>query len=238
MHSTHSRIVDFSYFLHYNGDMEEKKGDNFKPNEEAPDLAVVIGKNITRLRKMLNMTQSELAEKLNYSDKSVSKWEQGNGIPDVRILLQIAELFNVSLDDLVREHPEGRMTTKKDRKVRRIIVTVCSVGLCWLVAVACFVLIGVIASAVNRSITGGWLSFVYAVPASAIVVLVFSAVWRWKWTRVISLSVLIWTLIACVYLTVRICGGISEIWLLFLLGVPLELLTLIFFLWKKRAPKN
>ena len=64
-------------------------------------LAEVIGKNITRLRKLANMTQLELAEKLNYSDKSISKWEQGNGIPDVRILVQLAELFGVTLDDLV-----------------------------------------------------------------------------------------------------------------------------------------
>ena len=66
-------------------------------------LAVTIGKNIMRLRRMANMTQLELAEKINYSDKSVSKWEQGNGIPDVRILVQLAELFNVSVVDLVRE---------------------------------------------------------------------------------------------------------------------------------------
>ena len=209
-------------------------GENIKPNEVTPDLAVVIGKNITRLRKMLNMTQSELAEKLNYSDKSVSKWEQGNGIPDVRILLQIAELFSVSLDDLVRVHPEGLITPKKERRVRHVIITLCSVGLCWLVAVAAFVLVGMIASAMERTSSWKWLAFLYAVPASAIVVLVFSSVWHWKWIRVISLSVLIWTVIACIYLTVKACGVTSEIWFLFLLGVPLEALALLYFLWKKR----
>ena len=214
--------------------MEAKMDENLKPNEATPDLAAVIGKNITRLRKMLNMTQSELAEKLNYSDKSISKWEQGNGIPDVRILLQIAELFSVSLDDLVRVHPEGNITPKKERRVKHIIITLCSVGLCWLVAVVSFVLVGMIAGALERTVKGSWLAFMYAVPASAIVVLVFSCIWHWKWVRVVSLSVLIWTLIACVYLTVRVCGGIPEIWLLFLVGVPLEALALIYFLWKKR----
>ena len=214
--------------------MEEKKDENIKPKEEAPDLAIIIGKNITRLRKMLNMTQSELAEKLNYSDKSISKWEQGNGIPDVRILLQISQLFNISLDDLVREHPEGTITPKRARRVKHVVITLCSVGLCWLVAVVSFVLVGMIAGALDHSIKGSWLAFLYAVPASAIVVLVFSCVWHWKWMRVISLSVLIWVLITCIYLTVRMCGGIPEIWLLFLVGVPLEALTLIYFLWKKR----
>ena len=205
-----------------------------EPNEVTPDLAVIIGKNITCLRKMLNMTQSELAEKLNYSDKSISKWEQGNGIPDVRILLQIAELFSVSLDDLVRVHPEGNITPKKERRVKHIVITLCSVGLCWLVAVASFVLVGMIASAMERDSSWKWLSFLYAVPASAIVVLVFSSVWHWRWTRVISLSVLIWTLITCIYLTVKAFGVTSEVWFLFLLGVPLEVLALIYFLWKKR----
>ena len=73
-----------------------------KVGSEEQDLAVIIGKNITRLRKMADMTQLELAEKLNYSDKSVSKWEQGNGVPDIRILMQIAVLFGVTLDDLVK----------------------------------------------------------------------------------------------------------------------------------------
>ena len=62
----------------YNEGMSENL---IKVGSEEQDLAVIIGKNITRLRKMADMTQLELAEKLNYSDKSVSKWEQGNGVP-------------------------------------------------------------------------------------------------------------------------------------------------------------
>ena len=60
-----------------------------------------IGKFIAVLRKANGLTQAELAEKINYSDKSVSKWESGNGIPDVYTLMQIAELFGVTLNDLV-----------------------------------------------------------------------------------------------------------------------------------------
>ena len=97
---------------------------------ETDTLAVTIGQNIMRLRRMANMTQLELAEKLNYSDKSVSKWEQGNGIPDVRILVQLAELFHVSVDDLVREHTEKEIVPKNTRTLRRIIIILCSVGLC------------------------------------------------------------------------------------------------------------
>lgn len=203
-------------------------------------LALTIGKNIMRLRKMANMTQLELAEKLNYSDKSVSKWEQGNGIPDVRILMQLSELFGVTLDDLVKEHRENKVLPKNTRRLRRFIIICSSVGLCWLIAVVAFVLIGIIAPELKWT----WLAFLYAVPVSAIVVLVFSCVWKYKWLRVISLSVLIWTTLACCYLTVfALLSANAEanavwlhnLWLLFLIGVPLQALALFFFVWWKKA---
>ena len=192
-------------------------------------LARTIGKNIMRLRKLMNMTQLELAEKLGYSDKSVSKWEQGNGIPDVRTLTQMAEFFNVTLDDLVREHHEKPVMPKKTKHIRRLIIILLSVGLCWLVAVICFVLGGIIMGKIGEL----WLAFVYAVPASSIVVLVFSCIWHYKLARILSVSVLVWTVLACVYLTVFVCG--KNIWLIFLIGIPLQILALFFFVWWRRT---
>ena len=199
---------------------------------EEENLARIIGTNIMRLRKVTNMTQLELAEKLGYSDKSVSKWEQGNGIPDVRTLMQIAEFFNVSLDDLVREHTEKPVMPKRTRTLRRLIIMLLSVGLCWLTAVVCFVIGGIIFPELGYL----WLAFLYAVPASAIVVLVFSCIWRYKLCRILSISVLIWTALACVYLTVIAAyGQHPTLWLIFLIGIPLELLALFFFVWWKRV---
>lgn len=194
-------------------------------------LAATIGKNIMRLRRMANMTQLELAERINYSDKSVSKWEQGNGIPDVRILVQLADLFNVSVDDLVREHAEVPVMPKKTRLLRRIITMVLSVGLCWLVAVVCFVFIGIGAP----SLAEKWLAFVYAVPASAIVTLVFACIWHYRWVRIAAITVLIWLTLTCIYLTAHVCG--AEIGLIYFIGVPLQILALIFFVpWKSLHP--
>ncbi len=203
--------------------------------EDQDSLAVTIGKNITRLRKLSGMTQLELAEKLNYSDKSISKWEQGNGIPDVRILVQLSELFNVSVDDLVREHREKPVVPRQERRMRRLIILLLSVGVVWLVAVACFVFIGVAWNVQGEWRKGAWLSFVYAVPVSAIVVTVFSSIWHWKWTRVVAISVLIWTFLACIYLTLYVCGVSDGMWLIFLVGVPLQVLAFIYFIWRKRA---
>ena len=201
--------------------------------EEQDLLAVTIGRNIMRLRRMANMTQLELAEKINYSDKSVSKWEQGNGIPDVRILVQLADLFNVSVDDLVREHADAPVMPKRTRLMRRIITMLLSVGLCWLVAVVVFVFCGIGLGHFN----GVWLAFLYAVPASAIVVLVFSCVWRYPWVRIASVTVLIWTVLACIHLTALVCGldfDAVPMDYIYLIGVPLQILSLIFYFpWKR-----
>ena len=196
------------------------------------NLAEIIGKNIMRLRKMSGMTQLELAEKLNYSDKSISKWEQGNGIPDVRILMQIAEVFNVTLDDLVHERAERPVMPRRTRMLRRCIILGGSVALCWLAAVVSFVLGGVLAPGVDLL----WLAFVYAVPASCIVILVFSCIWSWKWMRFASITVLIWTALLCVYLTVNCTAKVDNMWLIFLIGVPLQILAVLFFVWWKRLP--
>ena len=199
--------------------------------EEQDSLAVVIGKNITRLRKMENMTQLELAEKLNYSDKSISKWEQGNGVPDIRILVQLSDLFGVSVDDIVRSHSAKNEVVPKSTKLRNRIITVaCSTGLCWLVAVVVYVLWGIFAweSAYK------WLPFVFAIPASAIVVLVFSCIWHWKLLRILSISVIIWMSITCIFLVSLAAGATAKIWLLYLIGIPLQILALFFFVWHKR----
>ncbi len=197
---------------------------------EEKDLAEIVGGNIMRLRKTANMTQQELAEKLNYSDKSISKWEQGNGLPDVRILVQIARLFNVSVDDLVTEHKQKPVMPARTRFIRRLIIILCSVALCWLVAVVAYVIGGIISP--EQPLL--WLAFLYAVPASSIVILVFSCIWQYKWTRLISISVLIWTALACIYLTVYLIVPHPTMWLIFLVGVPLQVLALFFFLgWKR-----
>ena len=65
----------------------------------------VTGTIIRQLREKSGMTQAELAEKLYVSDKTVSKWEKGLSIPDVQMLIKIAEVLEVSINELVcNEH--------------------------------------------------------------------------------------------------------------------------------------
>jgi len=72
------------------------------------ELKIVFASNLIKLRTRAGMTQAELGEKLHYSDKSVSKWERGESVPDAYVLKCIAELFGVSVDYLISSRPVGK----------------------------------------------------------------------------------------------------------------------------------
>lgn len=66
-----------------------------------------IGKTILKLRKKRGITQAELADKLNISDKTVSKWENGQSYPDILLLPQIASIFGITIDKLLLGEKKG-----------------------------------------------------------------------------------------------------------------------------------
>jgi transcriptional regulator with XRE-family HTH domain len=183
-----------------------------------------IAKNLTALRKRAGLTQAEVAEKINYSDKSVSKWESAGGVPDVFILMQLAKLYGVSLDELLGEKlPEPK---KESRTGLHTLIILLSAGIVWLVAVCAFALLQLL------PVQGAWwLAFIYALPVNAIVFIVFASVWRYKILNFISITTLIWTALLSVYLSIAIIpqnpalfGGL---WAIFLIGVPLQVLEIL-----------
>lgn len=190
------------------------------------ELNDIIAANISELRKSSGMTQNELAEKLNYSDKAVSKWERGESVPDVSVLKAIADNFSVTVDYLLtREHKaylEEKKENRKRKKGNRIIITLISVVAVWLIAVFIFLNF----DSFLKGLDGTWLVFVYAVPVSCIVTLVFNSIWGKRLFNFIFLSLILWTLITSIYLTVLVAGG-GNIWLLFVLGVPGQIIILL-----------
>ena len=60
-----------------------------------------FGANISRLRKNADMTQMELADRLNLTRQAISRYEHGESFPDVSILVMIAEVFSITLDELI-----------------------------------------------------------------------------------------------------------------------------------------
>ena len=159
------------------------------------NLKQIIAKNIAYYRKGAGWTQLELAEKINYSDKSVSKWERGEGLPDIVVLTTLAELFGVTVNDLLREDepvaPAPVARKKKETPLgTKINVLLLSAGLVWFVAAVVFFLLKIIAPNMPHA----EYAFMAALPVCAIVVLVFCCMW-WGWlVRCAAVSALVWLL--------------------------------------------
>ena len=206
-------------------------------------LKVRIGSNIAAYRKRGGLTQAGLAEKLNYTDKAVSKWERGESIPDVLTLMQLAELFEIEVGELLadpNELPgdpgklEKAMTQVSEKALRRkadksIIQRLCSI-LVWFVAMLVFVIVS------SLDIPKSWITFFYAVPANAIVLLSLRSAWHdFRGNRGL-ISVIMWGSILSLYMTLLVFFGLN-IWKLFLLGIPGQAAIILWFR-MYRIPKN
>ncbi len=207
----------------------------YRNMENTSEINLKIAKNLTYYRKRANLTQAELAEKINYSDKSVSKWESGNGIPDVYILLQLARLFGVTLNELVGETPVE--TPKKRAGGLHLLIMLLSSGVVWLVATCVFALMLLW----KPTAFSWWLVFLYAVCVNAIVLIVYASIWKYRLLNFISVSTLIWTGITSLFLTVSALSvgkNLSALWVVFLVGIPLQVLEVLWVFFRSLFTKN
>lgn len=203
-------------------------------SENFYDYSVVkqnLATNITKYRKAHGLTQVELAEKLNYSDKAVSKWERGEAVPELCVLKQIADFFGVKIDTLIDTPKKEKPQKTHNISKKRFILCLCSAGLVWLVAICCFAFIDIIIPTISKT----WLSFIFAIPISLIVLLILTSVWGKTLTNMIVVSLLVWTLILAIYLLLInvLPSPPKKLWELFLIGIPLQGLTVFWFLYKK-----
>ena len=182
-----------------------------------------IGANIAERRKAAGMTQAGLAEKINYSDKAVSKWERGESVPDVLTMIQLAQLFGVTVNDLLQSPAKANIpATPPKPQASRGIIQGLSATLVWFVALFFYVILSAI------DIRWGWVCFVYAVPVTAIVLLSLRSAWRnFSWNKVL-ISVIVWGALASIYASVRIFLGIPVL-KIFLLGIPGQVAVILWF---------
>lgn len=197
------------------------------------ELKFIIAKNIQKLRQEKGMTQLELAEKLNYSDKSVSKWERGESLPDIVVLKTVADLFQVTLDYLVEEEHRGIPVTKEmlelSNRKKRYIVTGTSIFIVALIATLIFVILAIIFPEKNYP----WLCYAYAVPAAIIVWLVFNCVWFNPEKNYFIVSLLVWSFLLALYLTFSMMG--FRIWPIFFVGIGSQI---VIWSWSKLKNKK
>lgn len=178
--------------------------------------------NLIKLRKTNNLTQLALAEKLNYSDKAISKWEVGSVIPDVETMTQIADFFGITVNDLIYTE-----TKKKYRKIfwqNHLNITGLSIGLAWFIATIVFFVLQEV-----TDLTRVWLTFILTIPVSFIILVVLSSLWFGKLVTMISVSGLAWSIILTIFLTFNT----PSYWFLFVIGIVGQLLIIFWSQLKK-----
>ena len=196
----------------------------------------LLAKNLAYYRKASGLTQLELAEKFNYSDKSVSKWERGEGFPDVFVLKSLADFYGISVDDFYSEEKK-KITSQNHSLTKQIYIKLLSVGIGWLVVLLTFIGLTIGLSFVKDAKYQTWLTFVYGALITGIILLVWDYIYHHRLLRVIDTSIIIWTGIASVYLTLLVILGLNQP-LLFVIGAPLEVLEVLWFLFRRNKKKS
>ena len=199
--------------------------------EKIENLKSIITSNLIKYRKQAGLTQAQLASKLGYSDKTVSKWEREEGVPDIYILKEIADLYGITVNDLISPAPKiGEKIKEKANKFltkrNKFLITLLAIGLVWFIAVTTSVILDLAIPNIEQVLLGN--IYVYALPISCIVAIVFNGIWGKKWINIILVSALIWTTTLSLFLSLR--QYLDKMGELFIIAIPLQILTILFFL--------
>ena len=202
-------------------------------NEE---LKLTVGAGIARLRRERGLTQAELAERINYSDKAVSKWERGESLPDVLTLLNLARELGTDLNTLTGctaqapteqktvPGPAAQPETKKKHRYQadKGVIQKLSSILVWVVALFLYMVMD------DFGVKHLWLLFVAAVPANAIVLLSLRSAWKlYGWNRIL-ISVIMWSALLTVYLLLLVTARVN-VWRILPMGLLGQAAILLWF---------
>ncbi len=177
------------------------------------DLKYTTASNIINLRQKAGMTQSELAALINYSDKSVSKWERAEAVPDAYVLKKMSEIFGVTVDYLLSPHDgwDQDPRQKKPAYSNQVIILLSVTGV-WMLALILFISLWLMGNLV-------WIIFIYAILFSMLVLLVLNSVWEQGRHNYFIISALLLSVVASLYFSFLYFGK-QNYWQLFLLLAP------------------
>ena len=183
------------------------------------ELKLIIAKNLIFLRKKNNLTQADLAEKINYSDNAISRWERGEVTPGIEILKMLSDFYQVEIKDILDENLAKENEDPKEKTtqaVNRVLTVIFSVSVVWFFAVVAYIYLLFLLE-INF-----WQIFILAMPISSGVSLYFNNKWGNRVMSIILSSILEWSVLAFVYLVFLE----YNLWLVFLLGIPLQSATI------------
>lgn len=193
-----------------------------------------VAGNISKYRKNKGLTQYELSEKINYSDKSISKWERGDGIPDVPTLVQLSEIFGVTVNDLIYDEqpvPSPKPTQNSHSTHSRFtwkhyFITLLSIVGTWFIGCLSICMLKFTAP----DIYSAWVYPIlfYSLTACCIVWLVFTVLWwppAWKF---LSITGIIWFATISIYITFSVDG----LNIIFYIASILQIILSICYIWQ------
>lgn len=177
----------------------------------------ILSENLVKLRKQNKLTQAELAEAIHYSDKSISKWEKGESCPSIAVAAEIARYFGVTLDDLIDENfvAEEAAPKKKQRRASYLVITLLACSVVWMIATLSFIYGNLV------GMHSPWLAFLYSVPVTTVILLIFNSLWGRKRRNYLIISVMVWSLLASLFVHIVTLG--HAVWMIFLIGVPAQI---------------
>ncbi len=196
----------------------------------------LLAKNLAYYRKASGLTQLELADKFNYSDKSVSKWERGEGFPDIFVLKSLADFYGITVDDFYQsEHKAVKVSQNKKRK--QTYLKLLSIGINWIVTVLTFFLLNTLLSRFAPDAPfEPWLTFIYGTLTTGIILLVWEFIYHNRFLRMIAASIIIWTAALSLFLTFLVVMKLA-LPLLFVVAIPVEILEIIWYLFRRHRKK-
>lgn len=182
-----------------------------------------ISKNLVMLRKQQKLTQQEFGKIFNYSDKAVSKWERGDSLPDIDVLTQICSFYGVEFEWLIRSNTEVEAAPKPASFWYRVAVVLLFVVSIYAIATIAFVYYQL-----SRGVYLYQL-FIWGLPLSFFGAFIYSKKWWSGTTQFAFLSATLWSLLLSLF--VQLLS--YNVWPIFLIGVPLQVMLVLFFVMNK-----
>lgn len=190
----------------------------------------IIAANLAYLRRKNNLTQQELAQKINYSDNAVSRWERGEATPSIETLQVIATFYDISISDLLKEDlSEIQKPENKEKLVQSILLVIFSVSVIWTLGAIVFLYSRMIDGPIFFFGKHRWLIFIFSIPISMLILQFFNKrMWRNKIATLLVHSGFWLSLITSIYLLLLFRYG-TNLWPVFFLIIPIELAQVLWF---------
>ena len=199
--------------------------------EKETNQQELLAQNLAYYRKESGLTQLELAEKFNYSDKSISKWERGEGFPDVFVLKSLADFYGITVDDFYLEEHK-KIDIKHSQSRKQVYIRLLSIGVGWLVTISTFFLLHVLLP--KSAAMKPWIVFIYGTLITSIIWLVWEFIYHKRLLRMFAASCVIWTATLSIFLTFLLVLPNVNLVFIFIVAAMLQVLEIIWYLFRRK----